>query len=105
MIVDSHAYCFTAPDTLAGHPTVQDHLDLWQWGYAGHHQPAFRLRDRAPGDASLLLEDGGPDGRQLARDRAFRADHDTERLIWTVDGDDSPRSSCRRTPLPTRRET
>ena len=66
MIVDSHAYCFTAPDTLAGHPTVQDHLDLWQWGYAGHHQPAFRLRDRAPGDASLLLEAGGPDGRQLA---------------------------------------
>ena len=58
MIVDSHAYCFTAPDTLAGHPTVQDHLDLWQWGYAGHHQPAFRVRDRAPGDASLLLEDG-----------------------------------------------
>ena len=88
MIVDSHAYCFTAPDTLAGHPTVQDHLDLWQWGYAGHHQPAFRLRDRAPGDASLLLEAGGPDGRQLARDRAFRVDHDTERLIWTVDGDD-----------------
>jgi len=88
MIVDSHAYCFTAPDTLAGHPTVQDHLDLWQWGYAGHHQPAFRLRDRAPGDASLLLEQGGPDGRQLARDRAFRVDHDTERLIWTVDGDD-----------------
>jgi len=84
MIVDSHAYCFTAPDTLAGHPTVQEHLDLWQWGYAGHHQPAFSTRDRAPGDASLLLEDGGPDGRQLARDRAFRVDHERERLIWTV---------------------
>ena len=88
MIVDSHAYCFTAPDTLAGHPTVQDHLDLWQWGYAGHHQPAFRLRDRGPGDADLLLAEGGPDGRQLARDRAFRVDHDTERLVWTVDGED-----------------
>jgi predicted TIM-barrel fold metal-dependent hydrolase len=87
MIVDSHAYCFTAPDTLAGHPTVQDHLDLWQWGYAQHHQPAFRVRDRAPGDASLLLE-RGEDGPRLAADRVFRVDHDRERLVWTVDGED-----------------
>ena len=41
MIVDSHAYCFTAPDTLAGHATVAEHTALWQWGYALHHQPAF----------------------------------------------------------------
>jgi predicted TIM-barrel fold metal-dependent hydrolase len=86
MIVDSHAYCFTAPDALAGHPSVQHHLDLWQWGYAGHHQPAFRVRDRAPGDASLLLEHG-EDGPRLA-ERAFRVDHDRERLIWTVDDED-----------------
>jgi len=88
MIVDSHAYCFTAPDTLAGHPTVEDHLALWQWGYAGHHQPAFRVRDRAPGDASLLLETGA-DGRvRPAADRDFRVDHDRGRLVWTVGGDD-----------------
>ena len=87
MIVDSHAYCFTAPDTLAGHSSVQDHLDLWQWGYAGHHQPAFRVRDRAAGDAGLLLEDGDG-GPRLAADRALRVDHERERLVWTVDGED-----------------
>ena len=67
---------------------MQDHLDLWQWGYAGHHQPAYSTRDRSPGDASLLLEEGGPDGRQLARNRDFRVDQERERLIWTVDGED-----------------
>lgn len=87
MIVDSHAYCFTAPDTRAGHPSVQHHLDLWQWGYSQHHQPAFRVRDRAPGDASLLLDDGG-DRPRLAGDRAFRVDHERERLVWTIDGED-----------------
>ncbi len=88
MIVDSHAYCFTAPDTLAGHASGQDHLDLWQWAYAGHHQPAFRVRDRAPGDAGLLLESTPDGGRRLARDRDFRVDHERGRLTWTVDGDD-----------------
>ena len=87
MIVDSHAYCFTAPDTLAGHATVADHMALWQWGYALHHQPAFRVSDRATGDSRLLLVDDA-DGRRLASDRDFRVDHDRERLVWTVDGED-----------------
>ena len=88
MIVDSHAYCFTAPDTLAGHPTVDEHMALWQWGYAEHHQPAFRVGDRAAGDASLLLEQGEGGEPRLATNRNFRVDHDHERLVWTVDGDD-----------------
>jgi predicted TIM-barrel fold metal-dependent hydrolase len=87
VIVDSHAYCFTAPDTLAGHASVDDHMRLWQWGYALHHQPAFRVGDRAIGDSRLLLEEDN-DGRRLALDRDFRVDHDLERLVWTVDGDD-----------------
>ena len=63
-------------------------MALWQWGYARHHQPAFRVRDRAPGDSSLLLETA-PDGTvRLAADRDFRVDHDRERLVWTVDGED-----------------
>jgi predicted TIM-barrel fold metal-dependent hydrolase len=87
-IVDSHVYCFSAPDTRAGHPTVADHMALWQWGYARHHQPAFRVRDRAPGDSSVLLETA-PDGTlRLAPDRSFRVDRDRERLVWTVDGED-----------------
>ncbi len=88
MIVDSHAYCFSAPDTLAGHATVDDHLGLWQWAYAQHHQPAFRVRDRAPGDATLLLKTTAEDGLRLAPDRDFRVDHDHGRLVWTVEGED-----------------
>ena len=87
MIVDSHAYCFSAPDTPAGHPSVAEHMALWQWGYARHHQPAYRVRDRAPGDPLLLLETG-PDGALRLADRDFRVDHDRERLVWTVDGED-----------------
>ncbi len=88
MIVDSHAYCFTAPDSLAGHRSAEDHLGMWQWAYAQHHQPAFRVRDRAPGDASLLLEEIPDGGRRLAPDRGFRVDRDHGRLVWTVDGED-----------------
>ncbi len=87
MIVDSHAYCFTAPDSAAGHPSAATHLELWQWAYAQHHQPAFRVRDRAPGNAGLLLERGENGGWRTA-DRAFRVDHERERLVWTVDGEE-----------------
>jgi len=51
MIGDSHAYCFTAPDTAAGHTSAAVHLEFWQRQYAVHHQPAFRVHDRAPGDS------------------------------------------------------
>lgn len=88
MIVDSHAYCFTAPDTPAGHPSAEAHLEYWQRQYALHHQPAFRVRDRAPGDARLLLRPTEEDPLALATDRNFRVDHITKRLVWTVDGED-----------------
>jgi len=88
MIVDSHVYCFSPPDTRAGHPSEQAHLDAWQLQYALHHQPAFRVRDRQPTDSRLLLEPTSTDPLRLARDRAFRVDHATRRLVWTVEGED-----------------
>jgi predicted TIM-barrel fold metal-dependent hydrolase len=88
MIVDAHAYCFTAPDTPAGHATAEDHLWFWQWAHAHHHQPAYRVRDRAPADASLLLDPDAPPPLHLAADRDFRVDRDRTRLVWTVDGED-----------------
>ena len=88
-IVDSHAYCFSAPDTPAGHPTVADHMALWQWGYARHHQPAFRVQRHVLRPTRPLLVETAPDGTvRLASDRDFRVDHDRERLVWTVDGED-----------------
>ncbi|MDI1334893.1 MAG: amidohydrolase family protein [Lacunisphaera sp.] len=88
MIVDSHAYCFTAPDTPAGHPSAAAHLEFWQRQYALHHQPAYRVRDRAAGDSRLLLNPTPEDPLRLSTKRNFRVDHVTKRLVWTVDGED-----------------
>lgn len=88
MIIDSHAYCFTAPDTPAGHASAEAHLALWQVQTALHHQPAFRARDRRRGDSRLLLAPTLEDPLRLAIDRNFRVDPVLNRLTWTVDGDD-----------------
>ena len=89
MIVDTHAYVFRAADEPAGHPTGADHLGYWQWGYAVHHQPAFRTRDRvavAGADRALLAPT--PEDPFNRADRDFHADHATGRLVWTVDGEE-----------------
>ncbi|HEY0865197.1 MAG TPA: amidohydrolase family protein [Lacunisphaera sp.] len=88
MIIDSHVYCFTAPDTPAGHLSGEEHLAHWQRQYAQHHQPAFRVRDRAPGDAHRLLDPSPDDPLRLAADCRFRVDRTCNRLVWTIDGED-----------------
>jgi predicted TIM-barrel fold metal-dependent hydrolase len=88
MIIDSHAYCFTAPDTPAGHPSAEAHLALWQVQTALHHQPAFRTRDRQRGDSRRLLAPAPEDPLRLAAGMNFRVDSVLNRLTWTVDGED-----------------
>ena len=88
MIFDSHIYCFPPPDSLAGNATVEDHLAYWQRTYALHHQPAFRVGDRTPGNSRQLLDPRPGDPFRLAADRNFRVDRATNRLVWTADGDD-----------------
>lgn len=88
MIVDSHVYCFPAPDTRAGHPTVAAHLEFWQRQQALHHQPTFRVRDRAPGDSRVLLDPTPDDPLRVATNRNFRVDRVCNRFVWTVDGED-----------------
>jgi predicted TIM-barrel fold metal-dependent hydrolase len=88
MIIDSHAYCFTAPDTPAGHGSVAEHMEYWQRQYALHHQPAFRVRDRAPGDSRRLLDPTPEDPLRVSPARNFRVDRVTNRFVWTVDGED-----------------
>lgn len=87
MIVDTHVYCFRAPDHPAGHASADEHMRYWQWGHAGHHQPAYSTRDRRVGDASALM-DPRPDDPWRVADRNFRVDRDHGRMIWTVDGED-----------------
>jgi predicted TIM-barrel fold metal-dependent hydrolase len=90
MIVDTHAYCFRAPDAPAGHPSGADHLAAWQWGYALHHQTPIRTRDHAlvPGADRKLLDPTPDDPFRRATNRNFRVDVATKRLVWTVDGED-----------------
>ena len=89
MIVDSHVYCFTAPDTLAGHPTV-----------AGPPRP-LAVGLRRPPPAGLPHARPGARrrepparGRRPGRPCSWRATGRSastttrERLVWTVDGED-----------------
>jgi len=87
MIVDSHVYCFQPSDHPAGHANASEHLRWVQAVYASHHQPAWRIRDRAPA-SSLPLAPEGWSGFQRLPDVNFRADHQRGRLVWTIDGED-----------------
>jgi predicted TIM-barrel fold metal-dependent hydrolase len=90
MIVDTHVYCFRAPDEPAGHATGADHLGFWQWGYALHHQPAIRIRDHAlvPGADLTLLDPRPGEPFRRSTNRNFRVDRVHGRMTWTVDGED-----------------
>ncbi len=87
MIIDSHAYCFGPADDTGGHASAAEHLKWVQAGQAGHYQPAFRLRDRAPGSSDILAPGGKWDLSSLA-DVDFRVDGPAGRVVWTVDGED-----------------
>ena len=58
-----------------------------QAAHAGHHQPAWRVRDRAAASSEPLAP-GGLGGWPDLPDVDFRADHDRGRVIWTIDGED-----------------
>ena len=88
MIIDGHAYCFPPLGEANGFASAAEHLRYVQREMADHHQPVWRLRDRAlAGDNSMLA---GPDddGTIAAlKDVAFRSGGHG-RLVWTVDGED-----------------
>jgi predicted TIM-barrel fold metal-dependent hydrolase len=86
MIVDSHAYCFPPLEHPAGHPSTEEHIKWVQVSQAGHHQPAFRIRDRAPGDSRVLSPSGRDDVSDLP-DLDFGADNEKGRVVWTYKGE------------------
>jgi len=87
MILDSHVYCFEPADTPAGHASGAAHLRWVQAAHAGHHQPAWRIRDRAPASSRPLDPEGRHDLEHLPEVQ-FRADHQRGRVVWTVEGED-----------------
>ena len=87
MIVDSHLYCFEPVDRPAGFASSAEHLWWVQAAQAGHHQPAWRLRDRAPAPSRVLAPEGRVDLPRLP-DVNFRVDHERGRVVWTIEGED-----------------
>ena len=87
MILDSHVYCFPPVDTPAGHPSGPDHLRWVQMAHAGHHQPAWRVRDRTPAPSRPLAPGGVRELSALPNVR-FRIDRERGRVVWTIDGED-----------------
>ena len=87
VIVDSHAYCFEPIDRPAGHASGEEHLRWVQASHAGHHQPAWRIRDRASVESRVLDPEGRSDLSRMP-DVGFRADREKGRVVWTVDGED-----------------
>ncbi len=86
-IIDSHAYCFPPLAQANGFPDAGAHLRYLQREMADHHQPVWRLRDRALAGDNTMLAD--PRDRTLAglTNVDFRAGGHG-RFVWTVDGED-----------------
>ena len=87
MIIDSHAYCFPPGDAKAGYADARDHLRWMQAEHAVHHQPAWRVRDRAPASSEAIAPDAPGDWSTLP-DVDFRVDRTHGRVVWTIDGED-----------------
>ena len=86
MIIDSHAYCFEPADSPRGYADSQEHLREVQMSHARHHQPAFRIRDRAEGPSDVLDPRG--DGRlEDLPDLNFRVGRASGRVLWDYRGE------------------
>ena len=85
-IVDAHVYCFKPADDAAGHESDVAHLHWLQAAHAEHHQPAWRIGDRAPASSHSL----NPQGKFLLGelpDVDFRVDRESGRVLWTIGGE------------------
>ena len=86
MIFDGHAYCWpdlTGSGGFASPGELRRHL---QSAIANHHQPALRVRDRAPGDNSGLVDLSRRTRLDALKDADFRW-AGNGRFEWTVDGE------------------
>ncbi len=87
MIIDAHAYCFPPGDAKAGYANATERLRWMQAEHAVHHQPAWRVRDRAPASSAAIAPTAPGDWSTLP-DVDFRVDRVHGRVVWTIDGED-----------------
>ena len=81
MLIDGHAYIFEPMDSAAGYPTIEQKMQAVQQELSIHHQPVWRVRDRARADNSVLAD---PDSGALHEVSWGR---DKDRLTWTYEGE------------------
>lgn len=87
MIIDSHVYCFEPADDPAGYASSAEHLRWVQEAQGLHHQPAWRVRDRAPASSGGLTPGDYTDWSSQP-DVNFRIDREKGRVLWTIGGED-----------------
>ena len=81
MIFDAHAYVFPGVDILGGYDSMEQKWAAGQIELGGHHQPVWRVRDRAPADNSTLINS---DSGELQDVRWHRVNG---QLVWEYDGE------------------
>ena len=81
MLIDGHAYIFEPMDSAAGYPAIEQKMQAVQQELSIHHQPVWRVRDRARADNSVLAD---PDTGALHQVTWGR---DKDRLTWTYEGE------------------
>ena len=82
MIIDCHMYCFPLQDSQAGYETLEEKLGIIKREAGGHHQPVWRVRDRALADNTTLVD---PVTGEL-RPVEWRRDK-LGRLCWVYEGE------------------
>jgi predicted TIM-barrel fold metal-dependent hydrolase len=87
MIFDGHAYTFPSLKGTGGFQDPDQLRRHLQQAMATHPQPAWRLRDRAPGDNSGLIDLDDPSVLSALKEARFRT-AGLGRFEWTVDGED-----------------
>ena len=81
MIIDGHMYCFPRLDSAAGYASLKSKMRVVQRELGGHHQPVWRVRDRAPADNATLVD---PDTSEL---KDVEWGRDLGRLVWSQGGE------------------
>jgi predicted TIM-barrel fold metal-dependent hydrolase len=81
VIIDAHAYVFPAVETLGGYDSMTEKWKAVQIELGGHHQPVWRVRDRAPADNSTLIN---PDTGELQDVRWHTVNG---QLVWDYEGE------------------
>ena len=81
MIIDCYPSAFAQWDSAAGYGSVEEKMRVIQRELGGHHQPAWRVRDRTPAENSTLVD---PASSEL---RDVRWTRHNGQLAWVHEGE------------------